>query len=248
MYVCIFPLHAKMYVFFLYVRKCVCIFPLRAKVSVFFLYVRKENVCVHERKCMCMRENVCERRMCVCEESVCMRENVCVHERKCMQEESVCVCTWEKMYVRGECVCAWEKIYVWEENVCVCAWEKMYVWAGQNELSCTAPHTVLCGSCPLSSPTLYGLYLFVTFRFGCLLHLLAYASGGHSAWVTSRVSIQGLHTLGTRPLCSHHVSVLRCALQAMATFVKWDSLPFAAFPGCVTRCSRLYSYVISFFI
>ena len=33
------------------------------------------------------------------------------------------------------------------------------------------------------------------------------------------------------------------ALQAASTFVKWDSLPFAPFPGCVTRCSRPYPYI-----
>ena len=57
------------------------------------------------------------------------------------------------------------------------------------------------------------------------------------------VPIQGLHTSRTRPLRSHQRSVLPCALQAASTFVKWDSLPFAAFPGCVTGCSRLYSYI-----
>ena len=39
------------------------------------------------------------------------------------------------------------------------------------------------------------------------------------------------------------MSVLRCTLQAASTFVEWDGLPFAAFPGFVTRCFRLYSYV-----
>ena len=55
--------------------------------------------------------------------------------------------------------------------------------------------------------------------------------------------IQGLHTSRTRPLQSNRRSVLRCILQAASIFVKWDSLPFEAFPGCVTRCSRPHPYV-----
>ena len=55
--------------------------------------------------------------------------------------------------------------------------------------------------------------------------------------------IQGLHTSRTRPLRSHQMSVLRCALQASSTLVKWDSLLLGSFPGCITRCSLPDQYV-----
>ena len=47
----------------------------------------------------------------------------------------------------------------------------------------------------------------------------------------------------TEPLCHLKVSPSERPSNAASTVVKWDSLAFGAFSGCVTRCSRFYPYV-----
>ena len=51
------------------------------------------------------------------------------------------------------------------------------------------------------------------------------------------------HPSRTCPLRSPWRRVLETDLQVASTIVKWDSLVFGAFPGCITRCSHPYLYI-----